>query len=79
MCCECVLTLQAVLTFDSSGGAETGRGGEQSKYKRHWGEKMRKENHVPEEPLEETEHGKTKLEKARRNICHINNSECNNK
>lgn len=32
MCCECVFTLQAVLTFDSSGGAETSRGGGQSKY-----------------------------------------------
>lgn len=32
MCCECVLTLQAVLTFDNSGGAETSRGGGQSKY-----------------------------------------------
>lgn len=40
---------------------------------------MRKENHVREEPLEETEDGKTKLEKARRNICHINNLDCNNK
>lgn len=31
MCCGCVLALQAVLTFDSSGGAETSGGGGQSK------------------------------------------------
>lgn len=40
---------------------------------------MRKEEYVREEPLQETEHGKTKLEKARWNICSINNLECNNK
>lgn len=32
ICHECVLTVRAVAIFDNSGGAETSRGGGQSKY-----------------------------------------------